>query len=223
MTRLTATFVAALVLTVGAGVRAQTVERTFALDSAADLEARGVKAEAVTFRGRPAVRLTELPGHPDYALAVLKGTTFRDGTIQVELAASPAAGAAETARGFVGIAFRLVGERFECFYLRPTNGRADDQLRRNHSAQYVSEPEFPWPRLRQEAPGVYESYVDLEPDAWTKMKIVVTGTKARLFVHDAAQPTLVVNDLKHGDTEGPVALWIGPGTQAHFANLKISR
>jgi hypothetical protein len=65
--------------------------------------------------------------------------------------------------------------------------------------------------------------VDLEPDAWTKMKIVVTGTKARLFVHDAAQPTLVVNDLKHGDTEGPVALWIGPGTQAHFANLKISR
>jgi hypothetical protein len=32
-----------------------------------------------------------------------------------------------------------------------------------------------------------------------------------------------VNDLKHGDTEGPVALWIGPGTQAHFANLKISR
>jgi hypothetical protein len=34
-------------------------------------------------------------------------------------------------RGF-GIAFRVQGNRFEYIYLRPTNGRADDQIRRNH-------------------------------------------------------------------------------------------
>ena len=28
-----------------------------------------------------------------------------------------------------------------------------------------------------------------------------------------------MNDLKLGEAEGAVALWIGPGTEAHFANL----
>ena len=92
---------------------AQTVERTFALASPAELEAHGVKVEAVTYRGRAAVRLTELPGNVRTAVAILKGTSFKDGTIAAELAGLPAAGAAEAARGFVGIAFRVNGDRFE--------------------------------------------------------------------------------------------------------------
>jgi len=124
---------------------------------------------------------------------------------------------------FVGVAFRLQKDplRYECFYLRPTNGRADDQLRRNHSTQYVSHPDHPWHRLRKESPGVYESYVDLVPGEWTRVKIVVAGTTARLYVHGAEQPSLIVNDLKLGASEGTVALWIGPGTEAHFANLRV--
>src|SRR5206468_6159800 len=47
--------------------------------------------------------------------------------------------------------------KYECFYLRPTNGRADDQVRRNHSTQYISHPDFPWFRLRKEFPEKYES------------------------------------------------------------------
>jgi hypothetical protein len=107
--------------------------------------------------------------------------------------------------------------------LRPTNGRDEDQLRRNHSAQYVSEPDWPWHRLRKESPGVYESYVDLMPGEWTKVKVVVAGTDARLYVHGAEQPCLVVRDLKLGDSEGGLALWIGPGTEAHFANLRVAK
>src|SRR5207245_5173482 len=76
-------------------VSVQTVDRAFALSSPADLEAHGVKAEAVTYRGRPAVRLNELPGNGQAALAILKGTSFKDGTIEVELAGLPAAGAAK--------------------------------------------------------------------------------------------------------------------------------
>jgi hypothetical protein len=113
--------------------------------------------------------------------------------------------------------------RYECFYLRPTNGRAEDQLRRNHSAQYIAHPEFPWHRLRRETPGKYESYVDLVPGEWTKVKVVVSGRDARLFVHGADQPTLIVSDLKLDAAEGAVALWIGPGTEAHFSNLKVSQ
>lgn len=78
-----------------------------------------------------------------------------------------------TARGFVGVEFQAQqrGARAENIYLRPTNGRADDQMRRNHSVQYESLPDFPWHPLRQEEPGVYESYADLDAGAWTKMTI----------------------------------------------------
>ena len=113
-----------------------------------------------------------------------------------------APGAAWGARGFVGIAFRVQKdlETYDAFYLRPTNGRADDQERRNHSAQYISLPEWPWFRLRKETPSRYEAYVDLVPGAWTKIKIEVRGDKARLYVHDKEQPTLIVKDVKSGAT-----------------------
>ncbi len=106
--------------------------------------------------------------------------------------------------------------------MRPTNGRAADQLRRNHSVQYVSEPEFTWHRLRDEAPGKYESYADLDAGAWTKMKIVVSGTTARLYVNGAEQPCLVVNDLKHGGGAGRIALWAHVETDAHFGTITVS-
>jgi len=145
------------------------------------------------------------------------------------LAGEPAANAGEGARGFVGVAFRVNldaakdAARYECFYLRPTNGRTDDQVRRNHSTQYISHPDFPWNRLRKEFPEKYESYVDVVPGEWTKIKIEVRGDKARLYVHDAPQPVLVVNDLKHGQSRGQIALWVGAGSVAHFSNLRVSK
>jgi hypothetical protein len=193
---------------------------------ASRLEPVHVEVSAVEYRGRAAVRVVEAPGAEDaQTLAVVSGVSFHDGTIEIDVAGSPRQGAIGGARGFVGIAFRLQRNplRYECFYLRPTNGRADDQLRRNHSAQYVSEPDWPWHRLRKESPGVYESYVDLMPGEWTKVKVVVAGTDARLYVHGAEQPCLVVRDLKLGDSEGGIALWIGPGTEAHFADLRVTK
>jgi len=174
------------------------------------------------YQGKQATRLIDRAG--DGGLALLKGSSFKDGAIEVELAGKPSAGSFAAARGFVGIAFRVQsgGSKYECIYLRPTNGRADDMLRRNHSTQYSSEPEWGWERLRKESPGVYESYVDLEAGAWTRYRIVVKGTRAELYVHDAAQPCLIVKDLKLGDAAGAVALWVGPGTEAYFANLKVT-
>ena len=188
------------------------------------LELHNVKAEAVNYNGKPAVRVDALPEAANGAsYAILKGSRFHNGTIEVELAGKPAANAGPGARGFIGIAFRLQGNRFEYVYLRPTNGRADDQTRLNHSTQYASYPEFDFDRLRKESPEKYESYVDLEPGVWTKYRIVIDGTKARLFVHEAAQPCLIVNDMKLGDSEGAVALFVGPGTEGYFASLKITQ
>jgi hypothetical protein len=199
--------------------------RTLPLDSLRGLELVDAKAEVVNYRGRPAVHLIPLPNQPkDYSLlAIVSGTDFKDGTIEIAVAGSPRKGADPTDRGFIGLAFRAQkhGDLAEYFYLRPTNGRADDQLRRNHSVQYVSTPDFPWERLRQENPGVYESYVDLQTGAWTKMKIAVSGTKAQLYVNGADQPCLIVNDLKLGETHGQIILWAYGTTDAYFSNLTV--
>ena len=156
-------------------------------------------------------------------LAILTPSDFKEGVIEAEIAGSPAAGTPSDSRGFIGIAFRVQphGARYECFYLRPTNGRADDQLRRNHSTQYVSVPDYTWSRLRKENPGVYESYVDVESGAWTRIRIVMAGVQARLYVNGADQPALIVNDLKLGETSGQVALWAHWTTDAYFSNLTI--
>jgi hypothetical protein len=65
--------------------------------------------------------------------------------------------------------------------------------------------------------------VDLVPAEWTKVKIEFRGEQGRLYVHGSAQPTLIINDLKHAGSEGSVALWIGPGTLAHFANVRLTK
>ena len=98
---------------------------------------------------------------------MVKGSTFHDGTIDVAVAGRPASGAVEGARGFIGMAFRIRDGRFEYIYLRPTNGRADDQVRRNHSTQYSAHPDFRSPSAAGFA-GKVQSYVDLEPGAWTR-------------------------------------------------------
>lgn len=200
-------------------------KRSMNLYSLSKLELHGVQTKLVTYRGRRAVRLVESPEPADEAIAILPDPDFKNGVIQIAVAGAPHKDAAEGMRGFVGVAFRVQphGSHFECFYLRPTNGRADDQLRRNHATQYISHPDFPWYKLRQETPGVYESYTDVVPGAWTKLKIVVSGVRAQLYVNDAKQPCLIVNDLKLGETQGQIALWIGAGTVAHFSQLVVKK
>ena len=198
--------------------------RSLPLFPASNLDLHNVEATEVEYRGRRAVRLVEAAGgQGGEPLAIVPGTAFGDGVIEAEIAGVPRGEALEYSRGFVGLAFRVQpgGAAYECIFLRPTNGRADDQLRRNHTTQYMAVPEYPWNRLRQEHPGVYESYVDLEPGAWTTIKLVVAGERALLYVHGAAQPCLVVNDLKLGTTQGQIALWVGSGSDAYFASVAV--
>jgi hypothetical protein len=220
--------VALAVLLCAAPGGAQTKSMAVPLDSAEGLKPVNSKIESVTYRGRKALRVTDTAPEgtsDDGRFVVVTGSQFEDGLIEVDVAGDRIPGATEVARGFVGIAFRVAqdGPPFEAFYLRPYNGRSDDQLQRNHSAQYISSPEYPWNRLRQEFPGKYETYVDLVPGEWTKMKIEVKGDKAHLYVNDAREPTLIVGHLLHGDTKGAVALFISLGSVAHFSNLRVSK
>jgi 3-keto-disaccharide hydrolase len=195
-----------------------------AAQSADRLDGKNVSITQTNYKGRSAIQVIAAPEAQNAtSYAVVRDVFFRDGTIEVDLAGQPGAGAGSGARGFIGVAFRLQPDgRYEYIYIRPTNGRADDQVRRNHSTQYSSHPDFDFARSRQEAPEKYESYVDLEPGVWTKYRIEVEGRKARLYVNGAEQPCLIVNDLKLEPREGRVALWVGPGTEGYFANLKIA-
>lgn len=156
----------------------------------------------------------------------LKDITFKDGTIEVKVLSKLLPNAPGLARGFIGVAFRIneSNSKFECIYIRPTNGRAEDQVRRNHSIQYFSFPDYKFPRLRKESPEKYESYADMALSQWVKMKIVVKETQAKLYLNDNPQPSLVVNDLKHGaDFAGGIGLFVDVGTEGYFTDLRISK
>lgn len=186
-----------------------------------------LSAASVRYKGRAAVRAVDRSGGQDLnPLLLLPVEGFGDGVIEAEVAGLPAAGAPEGARGFIGIAFRVQRDslRYEAFYIRPTNGRSGDQLRRNHSTQYIGMPDHSWDRLRKEHPGVYESYADMVPGKWTRLRIEVEGSRARLFVGGARQPALIVNDLRHGaGAVGGVALWVGSGTEGYFSNVRVTK
>jgi hypothetical protein len=193
-----------------------------------NLDPNDVVPSTSQHEGSDALRLVltpdaETPDNPTFAR--IKGLTFHNGVIELEVAGRPLPDAAPQARGFIGVAFRVADglSAFECIYIRPTNGRADDQFRRNHATQYFSYPHWKFDRLRQEVPGHYEAYVDLITGAWTKLRIEVDGERALLFVHDQDQPTLIVNDLKHGpDLAGGVGLYIDNGTEGFFKHLAVT-
>ena len=156
----------------------------------------------------------------------VKNNDFKDGVIEVNVLSRLLPTASPTDRGFIGLAFRINdnNSKFECIYIRPTNGRADDQLRRNHSIQYFSFPNYKFPRLRKENPEMYESYADMGLNEWTKLKIVVKGNQAKLFLNNNKQPSLIVNDLKHGaETSGAIGFFVDVGTEGYFSDLKVTR
>ena len=155
-----------------------------------------------------------------------KEIDFSNGTIEVSVLSRLLKNAPATARGFIGVAFRIndTDSQFECIYIRPTNGRADDQVRRNHSIQYFSFPDYKFDRLRKESPEKYESYADMGLNEWIKLKIEVKGKQAKLFINENKQPSLIVNDLKHGDhSSGAVGLYVDNGTEGFFTDLKIGK
>lgn len=154
----------------------------------------------------------------------IKNTDFKNGTIEVKVLSRLLKNAPDWARGFIGITFRIneQNNQFEGIYLRPTNGRVNDQLRRNRSIQYFSFPDFSFEQSRKDAPGRYESYADMGLNEWITMRVEVSENHAELFLNDNKQPSLVINDLKHGaNAFGAVALWVGNYTEGYFKDLKI--
>jgi hypothetical protein len=57
---------------------------------------------------------------------------------------------------------------------------------------------------------------------WIDLKIEVNGAQAKLFINGHKQPSLIVNDLKHGpNTSGALGLWVDVGTEGYFSDVGI--
>ena len=193
------------------------------------LEAVNVSASPERQLGKKAIKVIKnftVTEVDEPTFARVKDIDFTNGTIEVKVLSRLLPNAPELARGFIGIAFRIndSSSKFESIYIRPTNGRAENQLRRNRSIQYFSYPDYKFDRLRKEAPGEYEAYTDMALNQWIKLKVVVNQKKAQLFINHNKQPSLIVNDLKHGAaSSGAIALWVDVGTEGYFADLKITK
>ncbi|WP_223302275.1 alpha/beta fold hydrolase [Flavobacterium branchiophilum] len=155
----------------------------------------------------------------------IKGKNLKDGTIEVKVLSKLLPTAPDFARGFIGIAFRINEDnsKFESIYIRPSNSRSEQQIRRNHSIQYFSYPDFKYDRLRKESPEMYESYADIGLNEWIKLKIVIKDATAKLYINEQVAPSFIVSDLKNGNaTIGGIGLWVEVGTEGYFKDLKIT-
>jgi hypothetical protein len=165
--------------------------------------------------GRSVVRLDAKEGE---GMAILAGAPFVEGTIELDIR-----GEDVQQRSFVGVAFGVQDDStYEAVYFRPFNFRAADTARAKRAVQYVSQPKYPWPKLREESPGKYEQPVQPVPDptSWVRMRLVVTPTQVSVYANGGDEPDLVVTRL--GDVKpGPVALWVGNNSRGDFSNLTI--
>jgi len=205
-----------------------------------EYETLGVLLERVDYQGKPttaleyeanvfrdwggmARELLGISGDTSSAVALLTDSSFSNGTIEVDLASTVVAKYLGLARGFAGIAFRVSEdlESYELVYLRPANGRSNNQTQRSHTVQYAAHPDFHFDVSRRVAPGVFESSANIGLDEWIHLRIEVNEQQAEIYV-DGVQ-VLMVDKLILGDERsGGIALWVGLGTNAYFSNLEIT-
>ncbi|HEY4326879.1 MAG TPA: hypothetical protein VGN20_23030 [Mucilaginibacter sp.] len=147
----------------------------------------------------------------------LKNVTFSTGSIDIDLR-----GKDVFQQSFLGIAFHGgVNAPYDAIYFRPFNFQSPDTLRRKHMVQYISEPDYPWDRLRKEHPLVYEQGIVSAPMAasWFHAHIVVSETEIKVYVNHATAPSLVVKKLNTRN-DGSIGLW-NDALSGDFANLVI--
>lgn len=157
--------------------------------------------------------------------AKLVDSSFHNGIIEVKMLSRLLDNAPDFARGFIGIAYRINDDdtKFESFYLRPTNGRTDDPIRKAHGCQYFSYPKYTFEYFRDNNIKGYEAPVDIGLNEWITLRAVIEGSRAEFYVNDDKEPTLVVNDMKHGANHtGAVGFFVDIGTEAFFKDLKIT-
>jgi hypothetical protein len=216
----TAVFVSALALRMPVSAERRQSAAPQQIDLAERLAAgklRAVNRDVTALAGgRRGVHVTEKAGP---GVIWIEGTDFAQGTIEVDVR-----GRDVLQQSFVGIAFhRKDDNAYDAVYLRPFNFRAEDPARHQHAVQYVSIPDYDWPRLRQEFPEEFENPVDpsVAPTEWVPLRVVVKGQTVQVYVGAVTSPALEVRALGSHD-RGGIGLWVGNNSDGDFANVRIT-
>lgn len=153
-------------------------------------------------------------------IAVFQNLEFKNGTIEFDVK-----GKNILQQSFVGVAFHIIDEMtYDAVYFRPFNFRNEDPVRRNHSVQYISHPEFTWQKLRSEYPEQYENPVNPvpDPDQFFHAKVVIDYPLASIYIENSEQPCLEVK-LLGKNRSGKIGFWVGNGSDGTFRNIMVSK
>lgn len=170
------------------------------------------------------VRKTDKAQPDENTYVKVLGCDFHNGTIEVDVCGRLLPDAPDYARGFIGIAFRASADdgEFECFYIRPANGRGcADPVRRAHGCQYFSYPGYTFAYFREFGITKYENAVDtIALGEWSRIRAEISGDTG-IFSVDGVE-VLRVDGFRHGpDARGAVGLYVDIGTDGYFKNLSI--
>lgn len=139
---------------------------------------------------------------------------FENGTIEFDVATTGH-------RSFVGVAFRIEQQgEYEHFYLRPHNSGRFDAM------QYT--PVFNGISAWQLYPE-YNASIELPLDEWLHVRMVISGSRLRVYFGESEEPTLSVDRLRQGRAHGAVAILANfPAAEEHenlyptaFANVEV--
>ncbi|MFW0717803.1 hypothetical protein [Pedobacter sp. N23S346] len=126
---------------------------------------------------------------------------------------------------FLGLAFHGADDRtYEAVYFRPFNFRTADTLRKSHAVQYMSNPKYDWPVLRERFPGIYEKAMpsDIDPNGWFHVKLVILAESVSVYINRSEIPVLETKLL--GQTQGKmIGYWVGNGSGGEWKNLNIKK
>jgi hypothetical protein len=160
----------------------------------------------VEHMGNPSIELK--PGnyaqHIASGQAVLKGLTFRSGTIEYDVDAAAGMGA--------GFAFRRSNnDNYEEVYLRPQPkcDQAPDCIQYTPQSHGV----LMWDLFPQ-----YQSPAPLRQGEWNHVKLVISSGRMNIFINGEKKPTLKIGHLEGDNKEGGLMLQ-GPGI---FSNLTVT-
>ena len=170
----------------------------------------------VKMAGEPGLHLDERAGD---GFAWLQTISFTNGEISFDCKGKDA-----MQQSFVGIAFHAKNDTdFHAVYFRPFNFRSTDPVRQKHAVQYISNPKYDWPVLRESFPNKYEKAVAPPPDPteWFHVRLSIEGTHIRVYVNNEEKPSLEVDEItpKFGTR---LALYVGNNSGGDWANLRIT-
>jgi sugar lactone lactonase YvrE len=139
--------------------------------------------------------------------ALLKGVDFQNGVIEVDIAC-------DGSRAFAGLLFRVQSnENLENFYVRPHKSNLPDALQ----YQPVINGSSTWQIYSDEG---FTAAATIPHKSWFHVKMEISGTQARVFLHNEDRPSLIITDLKHGASKGTIGVSGPPNGSAHFANFR---